>query len=66
MQVVGDVRKYKTDKQISLGAEIEKLTISASGTELAALQAVEDDIIGVTKAKVVEYVEGEYGIMVND
>jgi len=45
LQVVGDVRKYKTDKQISLGAEIEKLTISASGQALAALQAVEDDIV---------------------
>lgn len=66
LQVVGDVRKYKTDKQISLGAEIEKLRISASGTELAAIQAVEDDIVWVTKAKAVEYVEGEYGIMVND
>lgn len=45
LQVVADVRKYKTDKQISLGAEIEKLRISASGTELAAIQAVEDDIV---------------------
>ena len=66
LQVVADVRKYKTDKQISLGAEISTLTISASGLALAAIQAVEDDIVWVTKAKAVEYVEGEYGIMVND
>ncbi len=45
LQVVADVRKYKTDKQISLGAEIEKLTITASGEALARMQAVEDDII---------------------
>jgi len=45
LQVVADVRKYKTDKQISLGAEISTLTISASGLALAAIQAVEDDIV---------------------
>lgn len=45
LQVVADVRKYKTDKQISLGAEIEKLTIVGSSQELVAIQAVEDDIV---------------------
>jgi valyl-tRNA synthetase len=45
LQVVADVRKYKTEKQISLGAEVEKLTIIASAEDLVLMQSVEDDII---------------------
>jgi valyl-tRNA synthetase len=45
LQVVEQVRKYKTSQQISLGAELEKLVITGSAEELAVLQSVEDDII---------------------
>lgn len=65
LQVVAEVRKYKTEKQISLGAEIDTLTITAPADQLVILQSVEDDIIGVTKAKVVEYREGEFEIVIS-
>lgn len=45
LQVVADVRKYKTEKQISLGAEIESLTLQLPPEQLAMLQSVEDDIV---------------------
>jgi len=64
LQLVSDVRKYKTDRQISLGAEIGKLTISWSTEQLEIIKSVEDDVIGVTKAKEIAYEEGEFGIVV--
>jgi hypothetical protein len=48
-----------------LGAEVEKLTIIASAEDLVLMQSVEDDIIWVTKAKVVEYTQGEFSVMVS-
>ena len=64
LQVVGDVRKYKTEHQISLGAEIEKLAISAPSEQLEIIKAAEDDIVGVTKTKAIEYKEWEFGIQI--
>jgi hypothetical protein len=54
------VRKYKTSKQLSLGAEIETLTIQAPAEQLILIQSVEDDIIGVSKAQDISYKAGDY------
>ena len=55
LDIVSEVRKYKTSKQLSLGAEISSLTIWTKDLDEAFVESVEDDIVGVTKANEVIY-----------
>lgn len=59
LEVVEYVRKYKTEKQISMWAEIEKLTIKWSKDYIEILKNYVDDLIGVTKAKTIHREIGE-------
>jgi valyl-tRNA synthetase len=54
LQVVEQVRRYKSESQISMGTELNKLIISANEEEKKAIQLFEDDIQGITKAKAIE------------
>ncbi|GHV23168.1 hypothetical protein FACS189428_6310 [Clostridia bacterium] len=62
LEIVELVRKYKSESQISMGAELSKLVVSASEEERKAIQLFEDDVKGVTKAKEIEWKEGNLGI----
>jgi len=66
LDIVAEVRKYKTSKQLSLGAELASLTIGTKDLDEAFVQSVEDDIVGVTKSKKVVYSEGESGLVIGD
>jgi valyl-tRNA synthetase len=55
LSIVAEVRRYKIGKQLSLGAELESLTIGTKDLDEAFVQSVEDDIVGVTKAKRLKY-----------
>jgi len=54
--VVEGVRKFKTESKIRLGEEIELVKISAPSEDLEYLKAYKDDILGVTRAKNIEFV----------
>ncbi|MDR2415811.1 MAG: valine--tRNA ligase [Candidatus Peribacteria bacterium] len=58
LTIVDQVRKYKSESQIAMGAELSKLIISASSKQQEAIQLFEDDVKGVTKAKEIEWREG--------
>jgi hypothetical protein len=45
-----------------MGAELSKLIISANAEQKEAIQLFLDDIIGVTKAKGIEWKEGTLGV----
>jgi valyl-tRNA synthetase len=62
LQIVDQVRRYKSESQISMGAEVSKLIISASEEQKNAIQLFEDDVKGVTKAKEIEWKEGELDV----
>lgn len=62
LDVVEQVRKYKSESQISMGAEIETLKITCTEQEKLAIQQFEDDLIGVTKAKKIQREEGNLAI----
>ncbi len=57
LEIVESVRKYKTEKQISMWAELEKLIIKWPKDYLDIVKKYTDDLIGVTKAKNIEWIE---------
>lgn len=58
LEIVELVRKYKSESQISMWAELSKLIITASPEQKQAILSFEDDLKGVTKAKEIERNEG--------
>ncbi|MDR0651511.1 MAG: valine--tRNA ligase [Candidatus Peribacteria bacterium] len=58
LEIVDQVRKYKSESQISMGAELGKLIISANKEQQEAIQLFLDDVKGITKAKKIEWREG--------
>lgn len=57
LDIVEQVRKFKTEQQISLGAELKNLVISGPAEYLAEIKNYEDDLLWVTKAQHIEYLE---------
>lgn len=57
LDIVEYVRKYKTEKQISMWAELDKLLIKWPSNYLNIIKNYTDDLIGVTKAKNIEWIE---------
>lgn len=57
LDIVEYVRKYKTEKQISMWAELDKLIIKGPLNYLGIIKNYTDDLIGVTKAKNIEWIE---------
>ena len=57
LDVVSDVRKYKTEQQISLGADIASVTIHGPSDHLESLKQFEDDLKWTTKAEQLLYQE---------
>lgn len=53
LTLISEVRKLKTDHQLSLKTELEMLTISTQNPE--AIQSVENYITSITKAKAISY-----------
>jgi valyl-tRNA synthetase len=61
LEIVDQVRRYKSESQISMGSELSKLIISANPEQKKAIQLFEDDVKGITKAKEIEWKEGTLG-----
>ena len=57
LEVVELVRRYKSESQISMGAELSKLIITATHDQIKAMQQFEDDLKGVTKTQTIEWEE---------
>lgn len=56
-EIIESVRKFKTEKQISIGAELKNLIISWPKDYLTIVKKYSDDISWVTKTKNIEYLE---------
>lgn len=58
-EIIESVRKFKTEKQISIGAELNNLIISWPKDYLIIVKKYSDDISWVTKTQNIEYLEKE-------
>lgn len=56
-EIIESVRKFKTEKQISIWAELKNLTISWNKKYLEIVKKYEDDITWVTKTQNINYLE---------
>lgn len=58
--IVSQVRKYKSQRKLSLKEPLDSLAIWASAGVLQLLQAAEGDLLACTKAKRMQFTEGEW------
>lgn len=59
VEVLGKVRKAKSDKQISLGKDVAKATIKAPKEAVATLKSLEADVTGTGKIGALVYGEAD-------
>ncbi len=59
LDVVNQVRRFKTESQISMWAALERIIISWNEEEQKAIKLFADDVIWVTKADTIEWKDGE-------
>jgi len=64
VEVVGEVRKYKADKQLSMKAELECIKISCSDDLKEFIEGSIGDLKSVTSAKNVEFAQGEFSVKI--
>jgi len=58
IEVATAVRRYKSESNISLGAELKRLQLATTESATAGiLQAARDDIMSVTRARQIEVTE---------
>lgn len=62
LEIVELVRRYKSESQISMGADLSKIIISATPKEKKAIELFMDDLKGVTKAQSIEWKEWALGV----
>ncbi len=63
LNIVENVRKYKSEKQISMGSDITLLTIKTTQSDSQIIQKYIDDLIWVTKAKEIKFIESsDFGV----
>jgi valyl-tRNA synthetase len=56
--VIEQVRKFKSEKQISIWAELTSIEVQAPENNIKIIQNYLDDIIGITKAKEINFIQG--------
>ncbi len=66
VEIATAVRRFKSERGLSLGAEIQELRLAASGDVVAQLQEAISDIASVTRAKTVNVVNdlGKEGVTI--
>ncbi|MCG8673754.1 MAG: hypothetical protein MI867_30540, partial [Pseudomonadales bacterium] len=57
IKIIADVRKHKTDNNMSMAAELEELTVPSNFN----LKAAEADILGTTRAKKIHFEKSKPG-----
>ena len=58
VEVLGRVRKHKTENKMSLAKEVENATIKATSEQISMLKKVEGDLKSTAKILEIEYQEG--------
>jgi valyl-tRNA synthetase len=62
--VLGAVRRAKSDAKVSMRAEVASIVVTADGQTLAAVRQGEIDLLAAARATSLEYVEGDFGVVV--
>ena len=58
-EIVADIRKYKSDKGVSLGSELESVVLSVNPEYAGLLEKIKTDIAGTGKIKNLEIAQSE-------
>ncbi len=61
-KIISEVRKWKISNKLSLGKEINKVSVFAGKEEIEKLKLVERDIKEISRAKEIEIKEGEFKV----
>ena len=64
VDIVQRVRKFKSEKQISLKEDLSKIIIKCSEKDRKLLELIIQDIKAVTKVKDIEFDKGEFDIII--
>lgn len=64
MDALSQVRKYKSDNQISLGAEVETVIVSGDKEHQSAIHLFQADLQAAMKAKNIQRQQGDYDISI--
>jgi valyl-tRNA synthetase len=59
VEVLGRVRKLKSDSKMSLAKEVDKAVITGTKEPVEALKSMEADLKGTGKIRVIEYMDGK-------
>jgi len=59
VDIVARIRKYKSDNNLSLGSELEKVIISAPPELIPKIERIKEDVSGTGKIKNLEIAEGK-------
>ena len=61
-EVLGTVRRTKSDAKVSMRAEVERVTVTAPIGSLDLIRQAEPDLAAASRANVIEYHEGEFSV----
>lgn len=61
-QVLGAVRRAKSDAKVSMRAEVARVAVTADQPSLRRLQLSEPDLMAAAHAKTIEYSEGDFSV----
>ncbi len=62
VQIISDVRKKKSEKNLSLKAEVKKLTITCTKEQQKGIESALDDLQATTTSKEIVFHEGEFAV----
>lgn len=65
VEIVGHVRKYKAEKQLSMKEELESITITCNDKQKEFIEESINDLKSVTSAREIKFESGDFLIVIN-
>lgn len=62
-EVLAAVRRTKSDASVSMRAEVERVSVTADASEIDLIRAAEPDLIAASRARSIDYLEGEFEVV---
>ncbi|MBN2607552.1 MAG: valine--tRNA ligase [Candidatus Fermentibacteraceae bacterium] len=59
LRIIEEARKFKSESNLSMAAELERLEVTAPEADLQGLREMEDDLLSVTRAQSIIWLEGK-------
>ena len=59
LQIIEEARRFKSNANLSMAAPLNSIEISAPPEDLIELKTFEDDLLNVTRAETIDWIEGQ-------